>query len=289
MVRTLAVMGFAAALLGGCADGGGSEAESAGMEPAGEQARDAGRDGGRDAGRDAGRRDASTTKPRDAGATLPPDDGSSGDEDERCGVMRARVRDFKQEHDDFESVVNGRVVKGLVSSTLGPSGKPVLTDPSVAAREGIQHFEEWYADVTGVNEGFDVDIALEEQTDGKHVYDSDAFFPIDGRGFGNQYYSHNYHFTTEIRTQFVYKGGEQFTFAGDDDVWVFINGELAIDVGGVHGRETGTVDLDQKRDELGLTVGGQYTMDIFHAERHVTGSNFRIETTIECIEPVIVL
>lgn len=241
-----------------------------------------GRDGSvRDAG--AGLRDAGSYASRDAAAA-----SADAAQSEACGVLRARVRDFKQEHGDFEDLVNGRVVTGLVADRLGTDGKPQIQE-SLAEREGIHSFDEWYTDVPEVNQGFDVELTLVEQADGKQVFDSDAFFPLDDKGFGNQYYQHNYHFTTEIRTRFVYRGGEDFTFAGDDDVWVFINGRLAIDLGGVHGRESATVDLDAKREALGIEVGGEYTMDIFHAERHVTGSNFRIETTIECITPVVAI
>jgi fibro-slime domain-containing protein len=37
-------------------------------------------------------------------------------------------------------------------------------------------------------------------------------------------------------------------------------------------------------DSLGLTVGVTYPLDVFHAERHTTQSNFRIDTTI-CAVP----
>lgn len=40
----------------------------------------------------------------------------------------------------------------------------------------------------------------------------------------------NFAFTTELHTQFEYKGGEMFTFRGDDDVFVYVNDSLVVDV-----------------------------------------------------------
>jgi len=84
-----------------------------------------------------------------------------------------------------------------------------------------------------------------------------------------------------VKSQFRYLGGELFTFTGDDDLWVFINRRLAIDLGGVHGTTSQTVSLDAKAAELGIVVGQVYSFHLFFAERHTSGSSFRLETSID--------
>jgi fibro-slime domain-containing protein len=223
-----------------------------------------------------------STRPRDADSTTPRGDG--GDSEGDCGEIAAVVRDFDASHSDFEAEIPG-LVEGLVVSTLDDERKPIYAhgDRRMGAIESSDSFHQWYRTIDGVNLEFDIMLPLTAIGGGRYVFDNAFFFPVDGRGFGNSGTDHegderNFHFTTEIHTAFVYEGGETFTFRGDDDLWLFIDGNLAIDLGGVHGAMERTVDLDS----LGLDPGGRYRMDIFHAERHTHASNFRIETTIEC-------
>ena len=186
--------------------------------------------------------------------------------------------------------------KGIVLDTLGSDGKPVYGDhPSgTATTHGADYFNQWYRDVDGVNMSYVVALHFVQSgsiytfsatTGNTGGVPNVSYFPLDGLGFNDTAPAadgnvHNFSFTTEIHTSFTYNGGETFTFKGDDDVWVFINNKLAIDLGGIHVQETQSVNLDSQASKLGITKGKSYPLAVFNAERHVNQSNFRIDTTM---------
>lgn len=194
--------------------------------------------------------------------------------------LTATIRDFKVSHPDFESYLG--VDTGIVQAALGADGKPVYAglsgNPSTS---GQANFDQWYRDVAGVNQTANITLTATSNAAGLYTYSNGNYFPIDGQLWGNEGYGHNFHFTTEIHTEFTYTGLGSFSFTGDDDVWVFINDGLVIDLGGVHGAQSASVDLST----LGLTSGQTYSLDLFHAERHTTESNFSFTTSLVLREP----
>lgn len=219
-----------------------------------------------------------------------PVDAGPPPDPEACRKLAALVRDFNSSHPDFEKYTSDFEYKRLVADSLGSDNKPVyLPAGRTPATTGPAEFAQWYRATAGVNIEVPVELRLIEESKGLYVYDSDAFFPVDGMGFNEVTRGHNFLFTTEIHTSFTYNGGEKFTFTGDDDLWLFINRKLAIDLGGTHPELKGEIDLDSEFARFGLELGKSYPMDIFHAERHTPGSNFRLETSIECFVPVSVI
>ncbi len=203
--------------------------------------------------------------------------------------------DFQRQYYNYidDEIVGDRHTETTTGASLGSDGTPVYTggNDGTITTTGPSYFNDWYHN-TGV--GYKIQDTLTftwaETTDeygnltGEYAYifDDQTFFPIDGEGYGNTSgQSYNFHFTMELHTKFTYLEGENqtFSFTGDDDVFVYINNELVIDIGGIHDAFTQSIDLA----DLGLADGETYSFDLFFAERRTTESHFHAETTIAFI------
>ena len=195
-------------------------------------------------------------------------------DDDQKPVFTGNGYKVKREWRDSDS---NKICYTMFSDSLGDSeGSKGADDTGAITSAGT--FDQWFRDVPGVNMSSVYRITINRQSDGMYNYLTSDFFPIDDALLGNGNDSHNYFFTFEIAADFVYdaSAGQVFDFMGDDDVWVFIDGELVVDLGGVAGNETQTVDLNR----LGLEHGDSYRLHFFLAERHQPKSQFRFSTNI---------
>lgn len=168
----------------------------------------------------------------------------------------------------------------------------VLTDDG----SGTYSFEAGYS---GTKKDVQYDRESGTIYNGTNEGDESGFYPLEGLGYEqkgllkNTSFTDGKHrnggFTLRGESQFVYKKDANlyFTFTGDDDVYMYINGVLAMDLGGAHGRNTKTVNLNKVADKCGLVDGQVATFTFFYMERCSDASTFGIETNMELVQRAI--
>ena len=93
---------------------------------------------------------------------------------------------------------------------------------------------------------------------------------------------HNFHFTSEVRYWFTYNADESYSleFTGDDDVWVFVAWQLALDIGGIHTPQSDTLNINSTTaGTWGLEDGNVYEIVVFQAERQKDASTYKLTLT----------
>jgi fibro-slime domain-containing protein len=222
------------------------------------------------------------------------------------------LRDFKESHPDFGEALGGGdygLRTGIARATLGTTAdgnaflKPVFggcaggADPCGNIASTKANFEQWYRDVPGTNRTILQTMTLGRMGNGQYQVADNTFYPLNGvsqTGWNETLLSgcntpdeactgmctmanQNFYFTSEVRYWFEYQRGQVLDFTGDDDVFVFVNGRLAVDLGGVHCPVNGSVTLDAGTEATyGLAVGKIYEIVVFQAERHTIQSNYRL-------------
>jgi fibro-slime domain-containing protein len=149
--------------------------------------------------------------------------------------------------------------------------------PSAAA------LDTWFIDAPGQNFAISHTITLTRSaTNPIWQFNSSSFYPIENKGFGKEAQLHNFYFTFAATLRFRHHAcsGGFVDFSGNDDAWLFINGELAMDRGGI---QPGGVAQYVEIDRMGLQDGQTYDMHFFYVQRSTLMSNFRLRTNLELI------
>lgn len=198
----------------------------------------------------------------------------------------------------------GKTYSGSITQSVPNYEKLVLKKQDDGAYE--------FAATTS-NEGVKYDTTNKLIVNDSNEKSRGGFFPLNALGFVNgetgavsgetyykrvngQNYNENFAYTLESSGKFVYRKDEKlyFDFKGDDDVYLFINNKLALDIGGQHGQLSDSIKLNETckfdtsktwAEYLELEEGGIYNFNFFYVERHTTEANMYIKTNIHVYDP----
>ncbi len=204
------------------------------------------------------------------------------------------------------------IYQGLVQDELDSNGLPVFNcyTTDLFSPDSTDYKAASYKDVD-VEFEYDSDSGYYVLDSSKYAYElNDSHTQINKKS-GQEFWifgSGNVHFGMSLAVDFAmtedgkYNGKDcKFEFMGDDDVWVYVDNKLAIDLGGIHDAESAYIDFASKEvvytyhdgtkedrvsfSELGLDVNDNtlHTLKVFYLERGAGNSNCKIKFNMPTI------
>lgn len=187
-----------------------------------------------------------------------------------------------------------QIEEGLVGEKLDGNYLPIWRGGELLPNKDGKDISRWFNTVEGKSKNYAGTLRLKYDADkAEFSYEAEEFYPIDDANFSSgdaaNADGHNHLFTMNFAAPFrvLRNGEEEFSITADDDTFVFVDTELAIDMGGIHGETTGTLKIGRKGEvyvsvlgeefvDSGIRVDGISMIRVYHADRDSRESIFKV-------------
>ncbi len=220
------------------------------------------------------------------------------DEKNDCHIFRSSYAGINYDKENrliYNTVIGDKVIEpwmvatktNMIASTSPASEYRFLSGAIAQSGYGVTHSPYYFTDCNYANTTtmtrYDSASKTNLLDQDLNVTKTESEAQFNGLFYGND----NYNFTVQGHGVFVFDSTKDlfFEFNGDDDVYLYLNNELVLDLGGAHGRTDKRVKVTELLNTKGIEDGEVVSFDFFQAERHGYGSNFAILTNIPIVTP----